>query len=70
MIDGMILRKKEFCMIVVRVMLLLVVCLFLMGCRSVGVTYSTETTTRSTISPWDPKVVDKIELSTTIRRSW
>lgn len=57
-------------MIVVRVMLLLVVCLFLMGCRSVGVTYSTETTTRSTISPWDPKVVDKIELSTTIRRSW
>lgn len=68
MIDGMILRKKEFCM-VVRVMVL-VVCLFLMGCRSVGVTYSTETTTRSTISPWDPKVVDKIELSTTIRRSW
>lgn len=69
MIDGMILRKKEFCMIKVRVMVL-VACLCLMGCRSVGVTYSTEAITRTTISPWDPKVVDRIELSTTIRRSW
>ena len=56
-------------MVKVRVMVL-VACLCLMGCRSVGVTYSTEAITRTTISPWDPKVVDRIELSTTIRRSW
>jgi hypothetical protein len=44
---------------------------FCTGCRSAErVSYSVESTSRTSVNPWDDKLVDKIDLSITIRKSW
>lgn len=44
---------------------------FCTGCRGVEkVSHSVETNYRTTIVPWDDKVIDKIDLSVTIKRAW
>lgn len=44
---------------------------FCTGCRSAEkVNYSVESTSRTGINPWDDKLIDKIDLSITIRKSW
>lgn len=44
---------------------------FCTGCRSADkVQYSVETTTRTGINPWDDKLIDRIDLSITMRKSW
>jgi hypothetical protein len=44
---------------------------FCTGCRSAEkVNYSVESTSRTCVNPWDDKLVDKIDLSITIRKSW
>lgn len=44
---------------------------FCTGCRSSEkVSYSVESTSRTGINPWDDKLIDKIDLSITIRKSW
>ena len=52
-------------------LLLVVVLGGLIGCRSVEkTTYSVESTARSAVNPYDDKVIDKIDLTITIRKSW
>lgn len=52
-------------------LLLVVVFCNLIGCRSVEkTTYSVESTARSAVNPYDDKVIDKIDLTITIRKSW
>lgn len=52
-------------------LLLLVIFGGLVGCRSVEkTTYSVESTARSAVNPYDDKVIDKIDLTITIRKSW
>ena len=54
--------------VLVYVLALIVFC---SGCRSQEkVGYSVETVTRTAANPWDDKVIDKIDLSVTFRRSW
>jgi len=44
---------------------------FCTGCRSAErVSYSVESTSRTCVSPWDDKLVDKIDVSITMRKSW
>lgn len=44
---------------------------FCSGCRSQErVSYSVETTTRTAANPWDEKVIDRVDLSITFRKSW
>lgn len=44
---------------------------FCTGCRSAErVSYSVESTSRTCVNPWDDKLVDKIDLSITMRKSW
>lgn len=41
------------------------------GCRcSEKVSHSVETTYRTTIVPWDDKVIDKVDLSITAKKTW
>lgn len=52
-------------------LLLVVAFCGLIGCRSVEkTTYSVESTARSAVNPYDDKVIDKIDLTITIRKSW
>ena len=45
--------------------------LFCSGCRTQErVSYSVETVTRTAANPWDDKVIDKVDLSITFRKSW
>lgn len=44
---------------------------FCTGCRSAEkVSYSVESTSRTCVNPWDDKLVDKIDVSITMRKSW
>jgi hypothetical protein len=41
------------------------------GCRcSEKVSHSVETTYRTTVVPWDDKVIDKVDLSVTVKKTW
>jgi hypothetical protein len=45
--------------------------LFLVGCRSTEkTTYSTESTMRTAINPYDCRSIDKVDVTVTIRKSW
>jgi hypothetical protein len=43
---------------------------FCTGCRCCKVSNSVETTYRTTADLWDDRVIDKVDLSITVRRSW
>ena len=44
---------------------------FCTGCRSADrVSYSVESTSRTCVNPWDDKLIDKIDVSITMRKSW
>lgn len=44
---------------------------FCTGCRCCQkVSHSVETTYRTTANVWDDRVIDKVDLSITVRRSW
>ena len=44
---------------------------FCTGCRSAErVSYSVESTSRTCVNPWDDKLIDKIDVSITMRKSW
>ncbi len=50
---------------------LMVLVLVLSGCRSAEKSsYSVETVTRTAVNPYDGQLVDKIDLSITLRKSW
>lgn len=54
--------------VLVYVLALIVFC---SGCRSQErVSYSVETVTRTAANPWDDKVIDRIDMSITFRKSW
>jgi len=41
------------------------------GCRcSEKVSHSVETIYRTTVVPWDDKVIDKVDLSVTVKKTW
>lgn len=53
----------------IRLVLLCLVCL--VGCRSTEKTsYSVETTSRTAVNPYDGRLVDKIDVSVTLRKQW
>lgn len=53
----------------IRLVLLSLVCL--VGCRSTEKTsYSVETTSRTAVNPYDGRLVDKIDVSVTLRKQW
>jgi hypothetical protein len=54
----------------IRLVLLSLVCLGL-GCRSTEKTsYSVETTSRTAVNPYDCRLVDKIDITVTLRKQW
>lgn len=55
----------------IRLVLLSLVCLVGVGCRSTEKTsYSVETTSRTAVNPYDGRLVDKIDVSITLRKQW
>lgn len=51
--------------------LVLAAAFLLAGCRSYDkVSHSVETTYRTVASPWDDKVIDKVDVSITVRKAW
>ena len=55
----------------IRLVKLFVLCALALGCRSTEkTTYSVETTSRTGLNPYDVKIVDKIEISITLRKQW
>jgi hypothetical protein len=50
---------------------LVLLCLVCLGCRSTEkTTYSVETSSRSSVNPYDARVIDKIDVSITLRKQW
>jgi hypothetical protein len=50
---------------------ILVLALSAAGCRCAPkVSHSIESTYSTTACPWDDKVIDKVNMSVTVRRSW
>lgn len=66
------LIAKECVMMRIAIMVwALALAYFCTGCRCChDVSHSVETTYRTTANPWDDRVIDKIDLSVTVRRSW
>ena len=51
--------------------ILLILSLPCLGCRSQErVTYSIETTGRTSANPWDDRIIDRVDLSVTFRKGW
>jgi hypothetical protein len=52
-------------------MLTLLVVVFLVGCRSAEKSsYTVETVSRTALNPYDGQLVDKIDLTVTLRKQW